>query len=79
MVTEWSQRVPADKLYANAVTLFNDKMAGIELHEAASSNTAGQNGFIRANAVTDLMSGVVAPSRTSRMKKIRKMEKGTPP
>ena len=60
MVTEWSQRVPADKLYANTVTLFNDKMADIELSEAASGNTTGQNGFSSANTVTAIMSGVVS-------------------
>ena len=36
MMTEWTEKAPADKLYGNSVTFFNEKMAGIEVYEAAS-------------------------------------------
>ena len=59
MMTEWTERAPADKLYGNAVSFFNGKIAGIEVHEAAIGNTSGQNGFSKANAVTNIVSQVV--------------------
>ena len=59
MMTEWTTKAPADKLYANAVTFFNEKISGIEAYEAASGNTSDQNDFSKANSGTDLVSRVL--------------------
>ena len=59
MMTEWTIKAPADKLYANAVTFFNEKISGIEAYEAASGNTSDQNDFSKANSGTDLVSRVL--------------------
>ena len=59
MMTIWGQRAAGLRTYGNAVTYFNNKIAGIELYKVATGNTSGQNGFSQANAVQDLTAKVV--------------------
>ena len=66
MMTEWTTKAPADKLYTNAVTFFNEKMAGIKVYEEASGNISGQNGFSQANTVTDIVNQVVESLQSSK-------------
>ena len=46
--------------YRNALIYFNNKIAGIELYEAATGNTSGQNGFSQANAVQELSATIIS-------------------
>ena len=52
--TEWSTRPATNKRLARSVPFFEDEMAVIEVYEAASGNTAKQNGFASANAATKI-------------------------
>ena len=48
------------RTYGNAVIYFNNEIAGIELYEAATGNTSGQNGFSQANAVQELLATIIS-------------------
>ena len=43
-----------DETYANAVTLFNNKMTSIETYQENSGNLGKKNGFESANAVVEI-------------------------
>ena len=58
-MTTWGQRAAGLRTYGNAVTYFNNKIAGIELYKVATGNTSGQNGFSQANAVQELTATIV--------------------
>ena len=49
MMTEWEKKAATDKIYANAVVFFNDKITSIETYQENNCNLARNNWFGSAN------------------------------
>ena len=54
MMTEWEKKATTDKIYANALTFFNNKMTSIDTYQENSGNSAKKNSFEGANAAVEI-------------------------
>ena len=54
MMTEREKKAAADKIYANIVIFFNNKMISIEIYQENSRNSVKKNGFESANAAVKM-------------------------